>query len=126
MSRSIPEWIGATPNTPVPPRVRLRVFYSFMGICQGQCGNRRIVAGKPWVCDHKIALINGGENRESNLQPICDWCDKNSKTPADIREKSKIADKRMAHLGIKRRSRPMPGSRASGIRKRMSGAVERW
>lgn len=30
-------------------------------------------------------------------------------------------------LGIKKApSRPLPGSRASGVRKRMSGAVERW
>ena len=26
MARSVAEWVGATPDTPVPPRVRLRVF----------------------------------------------------------------------------------------------------
>ncbi len=30
------------------------------------------------------------------------------------------------NAGIKSKSRPIPGSRASGIRKRFSGVVERW
>lgn len=125
MSRSVPEWIGATDNTPVPPRVRARVFLSFQGYCQGPC-NRKIAPGEHWICDHRTALINGGQNREANLQPICDWCDKNSKTPADVAEKSKTARVRNRHLGIKRAGRPIPGSRASGIRRRMNGTVERW
>lgn len=125
MSRTVAEWIGKTDDDPVPPRVRLRVFLRFDGQCQGGCG-RRIIAGKRWVCDHKQAIINDGANRENNLQPICDLCDRAVKTPADVAEKAVTARKRSAHLGIKpRQSRPMPGSKASGIRKRMDGTVER-
>ena len=33
MSRAVPEWIGKTPDTKVPPRVRLRVFEKHDGTC---------------------------------------------------------------------------------------------
>ena len=31
--RAVPEWIGATPDTKVPERVRLRVFNAYGGVC---------------------------------------------------------------------------------------------
>lgn len=40
-----------------------------------------------------------------------------------IRKAVRIDDK---SAGVKRRSRPIAGSKASGIRKRMNGNVERW
>jgi len=97
--REVPEWIGATPDTPVPDRVRVRVFVRFDGLCQ-ECGTK--IVGKRWVCDHRIALINGGENRETNLGPIHEACDRKTKTPRDVREKSKVARVRKKHLGIKK------------------------
>ncbi len=124
MSRDLPEWIGKDDNEGVPRRVRLRVFI----LADGRCGccARRLRAGDAWQIDHRVALINGGGNRESNLQVLCDWCHK-PKTVFDIAEKSRTARKRAAHLGIKRgSSRPLLGTKASGIRKRMNGAVERW
>lgn len=113
MSRAVDEWTGKTDDEPVPPRVRLRVFLRFDGQCQGGCG-RRIIAGKRWVCDHKQAIINGGENREKNLQPICDLCNRTVKTPADIAEKALTYRKRVKHLGIKRAGRTIPGRRFNG------------
>lgn len=125
MSRTVPEWIGKTPDTPVPKRVRLRVLEAFKHKC-ALCG-RDIRAGIRWICDHIIALINGGENRESNLQPICDWCDKNIKTPADQALKSRIYKSKSRNAGLRRpKWRPLPGTRASGIRRRMDRTVERW
>jgi hypothetical protein len=125
MSRDLPEWIAKDDNEAVPRRVRIRIFI----LADGRCGccSRRLRPGDAWICDHKIALINGGKNQESNLQVLCDWCDRKVKTPADVAEKSVAARKRAAHIGIKRRSpKPLPGTKASGIRKRMNGAVERW
>lgn len=122
-AREVPEWIGKTPDTPAPPRVRLRVFEAFGGRC-AICGCK-IGATVKWALDHIIALINGGENRESNLQPICDACHK-AKTRADVAEKAKVARIREKHIGIKpRKSRPMPGSKASGWRRKMNGEIER-
>lgn len=124
MARDVPEWIGKDDNEPVPPRVRLRVLLRADRLCAG-C-TRPIRPGDEWTCDHKKALINGGENRERNLQPLCDWCNP-SKNAADVAEKSAVADKALAHAGIKRkpRGRPMPGTRASGWKQKMDGTWER-
>lgn len=122
--RSVKEWIGATPDTPVPPRVRVRVFDDKDGRCH-RCG-RKIAAGETWTCEHLTALINGGANRESNLDVTCSWClpEKNAE---DVAEKSRVAVRRKSHLGVKaRKGRPLAGTRASGIRKRMDGTVEPW
>ena len=127
MPREVPEWIGETPDTPVPPRVRLRVLLRHNRICAGTCGGRVIRPGDGWTCDHRVALINGGQNREKNLQPLCEWCNP-EKNKADIAEKSRVYERGLAHAGIRRKSkgRPMPGTRASGIRIRMDKRVERW
>lgn len=126
MSRTVKEWLGATPDTPVPPRVKLRVFYRGNKCCAG-CG-RPLTPTDLKICDHIKALINGGENRESNLQTLGAACCNPDKTAADVAEKSAVYKKAVKHQGFKPRSkwRPMPGTRASGIRKRMSGSVERW
>jgi 5-methylcytosine-specific restriction protein A len=122
MSRSLKEWKGKTDDTPVPPHVRLRVFLAFKRICQ-ECFLK--IENKRWICDHRTALINGGENRENNLGPIHETCDK-TKTAADVALKSTVYHKAAKNAGISlRKGRPMPGSRASGLRKRMDGTVER-
>src|SRR5262245_10360065 len=125
MARTVPEWIGKTDDDPVPPRVRLRQFERDNGCCRG-CG-RKLRPGDKWKTDHIKALINGGENREKNLQTLGECCEP-QKTANDVAEKSDVYESRLRHVGIKRKSkgRPMPGTRASGIRKRMSGLVEPW
>lgn len=123
MSRAVPEWIGKTDDAAIPPRVRLRVFERNGGICH--LSKRRIQAGEPWDCDHIVALINGGEHRESNLAPALR--DKHrEKTALDVAEKSAVRRKKMKSLGIApRKGRPMPGSRASGFKIKMNGEVVR-
>lgn len=122
MARSVEEWVGATDDTQVPPRVRLRVFLKFNGICQ-ECGLK--IQGSNWICDHRLAIINGGQNRESNLGPVCYRCDKTKKTPADVKAKSETYRKRASYLGVKRKSRPIPGSRASGWKRKVDGTWEK-
>ena len=98
MSRATKEWVGKTPDSKIPPRVRLRVFETHNGVCH--LSGRKIAAGEPWDCDHIIALINGGEHRESNLAPALR--DKHKeKTADDVAEKAKVARKAKAHLGLK-------------------------
>lgn len=97
MSRTVPEWIGKTDDTPVPPRVRLRVFERYEGRCY--ITGRKIRPGDAWECDHVKAIINGGENRESNLAPAL--ADKHRhKTDADLSTKSKTARMKAKHLGV--------------------------
>lgn len=97
MSRTIPEWIGKTPDTAIPPRVKLRVFEAHGGICH--ISRRKIRAGEPWQCDHVQALINGGLNRESNLAPALVDAHK-AKTALDVDEKAKTTRIREKFLGI--------------------------
>lgn len=123
-ARSVPEWIGKSPDAAVPPRVRDRIFRRYDGRCQCGCG-REIRPGEAWECEDTIALINGGERRERNLKP---WLKGHQaeKTKADVAEKSRVYRKRAKHNGIKlRKARPMPGSRASGWKRRMDGTIER-
>ena len=123
MTRTVKEWIGRTDDDPVPPRVRLRVFLKFKGVCC-ECGVK--IRGRRWVCDHRKAIVNGGENRERNLGPIHEACDKKVKTPRDVAEKKINNRVQMKHLGIKKRKgRPMPGSRDSGIKMKIGGGWER-
>lgn len=120
--RSVPEWIGDTPDTPVPTRVRLRVFNREGGKCH-KC-TRKISAGENWTCEHVKALCNDGENRERNLACTCSNC-LPQKNAADVAEKSAVYETRKRHLGLHKPKRPMPGSRASRWRKRMDGTTER-
>ena len=98
MSRKVKEWIGKTDDTQAPPRVRLRVFQREKGICH--ISGRKIRAGDHYQIEHKIAIINGGQNRESNLFPALIGPHK-EKTKADVKEKAKVAAKAKANLGIK-------------------------
>lgn len=125
MPRSVDEWIGKTDDTPVPARVRDRVFDREKGLCHS-C-RRKINPGRErWTLEHREAIVLGGENREGNLCLTCSIClpVKNAK---DVAEKSFVARKRKKDRGIRTKKwRPMPGTRASGIRKRMDGTIERW
>lgn len=118
--RSVDEWIGKTDDAKVPPRVKLRIFESYGGHCY--LSGRKIGPADKWEIEHIVALCNGGENRESNLAPALK--DKHKeKTANDVAEKSRVSRKRSKHLGAKRKSRPMPGSRVSGWKKHLDGTV---
>ena len=124
MPRSVPEWIGTTPDTAIPARVkmRLRVFTFECPVCRRPDYLWRDTDSQ---VDHIVALVNGGENRENNLQIICGSCHK-AKTATDVAEKAVVARKRKKALGIKAKpKRPLMGTVASGWRRRMDGTVER-
>jgi 5-methylcytosine-specific restriction protein A len=69
---------------------------SLRGVCH--LSGRKIKTGEPWDCDHVKALINGGENRESNLAPALR--DKHrEKTAEDVAEKSHVYRMAAKHNG---------------------------
>ncbi len=96
MSRSVKEWVGKTDDTKPPPRVLLRIFEREQGVCH--ISGRKIMPGEKWQADHKIALINGGENRESNLFPALVGPHA-TKTKEDVAEKAHVAALAKSHLG---------------------------
>ena len=117
MPRKTEEWIGATDDAKIPPRVRLRVFEKFEGVCQ--LSGRKIRAGDTWECDHIKALINGGEHRESNLQPALS-APHRKKTAEDVAQKAKDARVRKKHLGL---HKPKSRLGSSKWKKKVDGTV---
>lgn len=120
MARSVDEWIGATDDSIPPAHVRLRIFRRENGVCY--LSRRKIGPADQWDLDHRIALCNGGENRESNLFPAIR--DKHrEKTKADVAERAKTDALTEKHYGIKPRKRAMDGSRASKYKRKMDGTT---
>lgn len=123
VTRALPEWIAKHDDEAIPQRVQLRIYTRANGMCV-KCG--RPLRKGHWACDHITALINGGQHRESNLQALCISPCHSDKNKQDVAEKAATYRVRLKETGIKKSRNPMPGSKASGIRKRMNGDVERW
>lgn len=119
--RSLKEWVADNNDQAIPSRVRLRVLERFGKKCQ-LC-SRAIGTGDKWICDHRKALINDGEHRENNLWPICNWCDKNIKTPADIAKKSATYKSKLKTFGLHKSKHPMPGGKNSPTKRTVDGRV---
>lgn len=103
--RSVPEWIGKTPDTPIPPRVHLRV----RDRDDSRCAHCTRVE-KRGQADHICALINGGQNRERNLQWLCTTCHR-LKTAEDVAVKAKTHRVRVKDAGLRKPSRGFRGWR---------------
>jgi len=98
MTRSVPEWIGKTDDTPVPKVVKLRVLLRYGGKCYRT--GHKFRPGDLIEFDHVKALCNGGENRESNLAPILAGKPHREKTAEDVAERVKTDRMRAKHFGL--------------------------
>lgn len=85
------------------------------------CGGK-IMPGERWEREHLVPLAQGGSDDLDNQRPAHALCHK-GKTAQDAGDTARAKRRQAAHLGIKRPRRPMPGSRASGLKKRMDGTV---
>lgn len=118
MARSVTEWIAKHDDQKVPPRVRARIFDRENGTCH--ISGRKIAAGEAWQLEHKVALILGGQHRETNLFPALVEPHK-AKTASEMKVKAKIAAVRNKHIGAtkpagKLRGQPFPQSEKSARR----------
>lgn len=120
MSREVPEWVGKTDDTAIPPRVRARVVDRAGGCCE-ECRAEFTPALRPEI-DHRVALILGGENRESNLRALCRHCHR-PKTNADVAQKAKEARVRAKHLGLAPQKRKVGGWAATKFKRMPDGRV---
>jgi 5-methylcytosine-specific restriction protein A len=115
MARALPEWIGRTPDSKIPDRVKDRIWAREDGICY--LSGRKITPSDQVDWDHKIAIVNwtgeGHGNRESNIFPVI-RAKHREKTRQDVAEKAASARVRQKHLGI----RPAPTMRSAGFAKR--------
>ncbi|MBY2986432.1 HNH endonuclease [Rhizobium leguminosarum] len=112
--RSTEEWIGKTDDSAVPPRVRLRVFEKFNGVCQ--LSGRKILAGDAWDLDHIKALWRGGQHRESNLQPVL-------KQPHRVKSGEEQTEQAKADRIKKKHFNMLPKKPWSKWKKKMNGEV---
>lgn len=101
MPRAVTEWFGKHPDAKVPAAVRLRIFRAYEGRCY--LSGREIKPGEKWELEHKVALILGGEHRESNLAPALSEFHK-TKTAAEMKVKAKTDAIAKKHTGITRPS----------------------
>lgn len=107
-----------------PQSVKLAAWQRSKGHCDS-CGIK-IVAGNGPNYDHRIADGLGGEPTMENCDVLCRNCHGAKTAERDVPAiaKAKRIEKRAAGAE-RRRSRPIPGSKASGLRKKMDGTVER-
>lgn len=101
-----------------PAKVKVAAFQRANGNCE-ICG-ARLSVGK-FRYDHKLPDALGGEPTLENCVVQCLGCDK-PKTADDVRRIRKADRQRRNHIGAKAKTaRPLPGSRASGWKQKLSG-----
>lgn len=94
------------------------------GVCECGCGVPFGVEGVEY--DHDLPDWLGGDNSLENCKALRVKCHRR-KTPKDRQMIDKARRGSETRHGLREsRWRPMPGTRRSGIRKRMGKAAERW
>ncbi|GEP11696.1 HNH endonuclease [Methylobacterium gnaphalii] len=118
------EDVGTTRRRPLPPSQKLELYEKQKGICP-LC-ELFMVPGKKLIDEHLRWLGLGGTNDFDNRAIVHKAC-ADLKTHGPRGDLARIADakaQKRAALGFKApKGRPMPGSRASGLKKRMDGTV---
>ncbi len=105
---------------------RLRLFTLHGGICHF-CNGRINGVREGWDISHELPLeLGGSDEDDANMKPAHRKCHRAHTSAVDVPAIAKAKRIERKHLGIApKQSRPMPGSKSSGLRKRMNGTVER-
>jgi hypothetical protein len=98
--RSVPEWIGKTPDAKVPEAVQLRIWRRQEGVCA--VTKRKIGPKDKKRLDHIKPLSMKGEHRESNLQWILEEDAHKPKTAKEAKSRAKADRQGRRAAGIKR------------------------
>lgn len=102
---------------------RARIFDTAGGVCHICEG--KIQIGEAWEAEHVIPYALTRDDSDENLRPAHIKCHA-GKTSDDVTVISKAKRVNAKHIGAAGRSRnPIPGSKGSGLRKRMDGTVVR-
>jgi hypothetical protein len=124
MSQPQVEYIAPTKRRSMSKQRRTRIFLSRNGVCC-LCGFQIRAHAEDWFIEHPEAINLGGSDDDADLHPAHVRC-KPAKDAADaalIAERNSVIDKHCADAP--RKSRPMPGSKASGWKKPMNGPAVR-
>lgn len=90
------------------------------GYCCAECGEP--LRPGHYEFDHIQALEHDGDNAPDNWRALCTSPCHKLKTKAD--HQARARRDRLAVGGRARKGKPMPGTKASGIKRRMDGTVE--
>jgi len=117
MARSVTEWIGRNDDVMPPKSVFDRLYVKQNG--KDAITGIAFAPGDKICRDHIIPLIDGGENRESNLQLITEKQHK-LKTAREAMERAKTRSVQHSHRSYVRGDQPgsMPGARIKYSRAR--------
>lgn len=97
---------------------RTRIWERFKRTCQ-MCFQPTAFNGVDF--DHHIPLEIGGDDSEANLRPLCRPCHK-LKTKGDVQEIARAKRREASHRGLRAPSRrPLPGSKASPWKQKLTG-----
>jgi hypothetical protein len=104
--------------------MRVVIFKTAGGRCH--ICNCRIWPGEEWQADHKIARWITESDDLSEFAPAHVSCHQVKTSSKDVPEAAKAKRIEAKHLGAwEPKGRPMPGTKRSGLKKRMDGRVER-
>jgi hypothetical protein len=114
------------PRERLTDQQRAKLFLDKGGKCH-RC-RRKLRSGENWTAEHVIALQNGGTNADGNWDVTCDWC-----LPGKNADDAAIAAKGRAVVVScyvprrerQKKGRPMPGTKRSGWKRKMSGELVR-
>lgn len=104
-------------------KTRLDLFLKSKGQCQS-C-KTKISPGQYWDIDHVIPQALGGSNDPTNLQILCRACHRQKTNCYDVPRITKSKRQRARHLGAKRSTTIIPGSRRSIWKRKIDGTVVR-
>lgn len=113
------------PRKPLTKLQRAKMFAEHNAVCC-ICKTKIDAPREKWIDEHMIPLSRGGNNDMDNRGPAHERC-ATAKTKVDKAGLAKDRRIYANHIGAKekRKSRPMPGTKASGWRKRFDGTWER-
>lgn len=99
------------------------IFLKEDGICH-ICGNP-IVAGEAWEVEHPDELADGGSDDDAAKKPAHVKCHKPKTAEARMARAKRNRIITQGCVSVSKSRRPMPGSRASGWKRKVSGEVVR-
>lgn len=108
----------------ISPSERVAIFHRFGGECH-LCGER-IGLSERWDVEHVIPLEMGGDEAKgsANLKPAHVNCHK-TKSSVDAWQLAKAKRNEARHIGADKPRSVIPGSKASGWKRKIDGTLER-
>ncbi|NGP19154.1 HNH endonuclease [Devosia aurantiaca] len=119
------EWVGRRPESMPGQTVLFRLHAKQGGICACGCGQVMNFNVDKIDCDHIVALIDGGENRESNLQLLLNACHK-VKTAAEASARSEERKHKAKAFTALRRPKRGAGFPKAEPQRSATRKIEKW